>query len=67
MSKKTYIVKCKYIFEGEYFVKARDKKQAKEYVDKHCGLVIGGNLHTSLPDDEIDWKFNVHPTQKIIK
>ena len=32
---------------------------------KRCGLVLGGEIHSSLPNDEVDWEFDVHP-EKII-
>ena len=42
-----YDVKVRYIFEGTYTVVAED-----------CGLVLGGNIHTTRDDDEVtDWKF----------
>ena len=65
-NKKEYKVKTKFVFEGEFYIKAENKEQAKEYVQKHCGLVLGGDIHTSLPDEICNWNFNVHP-DKIIK
>lgn len=61
---KKYSIKTKFIFEGEFYIIADSKGQAKEYVRKHCGLV--GDIHTTLPDEICDWEFNVHP-DKIIK
>jgi hypothetical protein len=66
MAKKDFTVKAKFVFEGEFYIKAESKEQAKEYVMKHCGLVLGGDIHTSLPDDICDWDFCVHP-QKIVR
>lgn len=63
---KEYSVKAKFVFEGTFTVKAHDKVQAREYVEKHCGLVLGGDIHTTLPDEIIDWNFSVHP-QKIVR
>ena len=63
---KKYSIKTKFVFEGEFIVSAENKDQAKEYVSKHCGLCLGGNIHSSLPDEDIDWEFPVHAT-KIIK
>ena len=61
MKKKEYTIKTKFVFEGEFYIKAESKEQAKEYVIKHCGLCLGGDIHTSLPNDICDWDFNVHP------
>jgi hypothetical protein len=67
MAKKTYKVKTRFIFEGDFEVNADNKEQAKEYVGKHCGFVLGGNIHTSLPDEIIsDWDFSVHGDKEII-
>lgn len=65
-SKKDYQIKTKFVFEGTFTVKAESKQEARELVEKHCGLVIGGDIHTTLPSDEIDWNFSVHP-QKIVR
>lgn len=65
-TKKEYKVKTKFIFEGEFYITAESKQQAKEYVEKHCGVVLGGDIHTSLPDEICSWRFDVHPT-KIVK
>jgi len=64
--KKEYTVKTKFVFEGEFYVKAASLEQAREYVGKHCGFVIGGNIHSTLPKDDVDWNFNVHP-KKIVR
>lgn len=66
MAKRKYTVKTKFVFEGEFYIKAESKEQAKWYVMNHCGLVLGGDIHTTLNDDEVDWEFNVHP-DKIVK
>lgn len=66
MAKKEFTVKAKFVFEGEFYIKAESKEQAKEYVMNHCSLVLGGDIHTLLPDYICDWEFNVHP-QKIVR
>ncbi|MHB8261078.1 MAG: hypothetical protein ACYDCN_13400 [Bacteroidia bacterium] len=67
MAKKTYKVRTRFTFEGEFEVNAAHKEQAKEFVEKHCGFVIGGDIHTSLPIETIpDWEFSVHGDKKII-
>lgn len=63
---KNYTIKTKFVFEGEFYITAESKEQAKEYVMKHCGLVLGGDIHTTLPNDICDWYFNIHP-EKIVK
>jgi hypothetical protein len=56
-----YAVKTRFIFSGTFFITARNKGEAKEFVKKHCGLVLGGSIHTTLPDECADWDFPVHP------
>ena len=54
-------VKVRYLFEGTYTVAADDRNEARTMVTRDCGLLLGGNIHTTLDDDEVDWKFDVHP------
>jgi len=54
-----YEVKTKYVFSGTFTIGADSAAQAKEYVENHCGLVMGGNIHTTL--DDCDWDFLTHP------
>jgi len=28
-------------------------------------LVMGGSIHSTLPDDEINWAFDKHPNKRI--
>jgi hypothetical protein len=62
---KKYEVKVQFIFNGIFRVKAENREEARENIEQQCGLVMGGNIHTSLNDEEIDWDFNTHPETKI--
>ena len=59
-------VKVRYLFEGTYTVAADDRNEARTMVTRDCGLVLGGNIHTTLDDDEVDWNFDVHPDIQIL-
>ena len=59
-------VKVRYLFEGTYIVAADDRNEARTMVTRDCGLVLGGNIHTTLDDDEVDWEFDVHPDMQIL-
>ena len=59
-------VKVRYLFEGTYTVAADDRNEARTMVTRDCGLVLGGNIHTTLDDDEVDWEFDVHPDMQIL-
>ena len=56
-----YKVPTKFVFKGTFTIEAESSEQAKEYVQKQCGLVIGGDIHTTLSDADCDWDFAVHP------
>ncbi|GHV89484.1 hypothetical protein AGMMS50267_18440 [Spirochaetia bacterium] len=62
---KKYRVVTRFSFTGTFFVNAKNRQAAKEYVEKHCGLVIGGNIHSTLSDEDVDWEFPVHPDKTI--
>ena len=59
-------VKVRYLFEGTYTVAADDRNEARTMVTRDCGLVLGGNIHTTLDDDEVDWEFDGHPDMQIL-
>jgi len=59
-------VKTKFIFEGIFIINAENRNDAIELVDKNCGMIINNNIQSSLPDDIVDWEFDVHPEKKIL-
>ena len=74
MKKKVYRVRTQYIFEGVFEVVADSKEDARQKVLQHCGLVMSGSIHSTLPDDEINfssnalnnsWAFDRHPNKRI--
>ena len=65
MKKKVYRVRTQYIFDGVFNVVAESKEDARQKVLQDCGLVMGGCIHSTLPDDEINWAFDRHPNKRI--
>ena len=65
MKKKVYKVRTQYIFEGVFDVVADSKEEARQKVLQNCGLVMGGSIHSTLPEDEINWTFDRHPNKRI--
>ena len=61
MKKKVYRVRTQYIFEGVFDVVAESKEDARQKVLQDCGLVMGRGVHSTLPDEEINWAFSTHP------
>ena len=59
--KKIYRVKTQYIFKGVFEALADSKENARQKVLQDCRLVMGGNVHSTLPDEEINWAFSTHP------
>ena len=51
--------KIEYLFEGTYTVAADDRNEAHTMVTRDCGLVLGGDIHTTLDDDEVNWDSDV--------
>ena len=62
---RQFAVKTRFIFNGTFFITAQNKEEAKEYVENHCGLVLGRAIHTTLPEDTADWDFPMHPDKTI--
>ena len=76
MKKKVYRVRTQYIFEGVFEVVAESKEDVRQKVIQDCGMAMGGNVHNTLPDDEINfssnalnnsWAFDKHPNKRISK
>lgn len=61
MKKRVYRVRTQYVFEGVFEVVAESEEEARQKVIQDCGLVMGGNVHSTLPDEEINWAFSMHP------
>ena len=61
MKKKVYRVRTQYIFEGVFEVVAESREEARQKVIQDCGMVMGRNVHSTLPDEEINWAFSTHP------
>lgn len=61
MKKRVYRIRTQYIFEGVFEVVAESREEARQKVIQDCGMVMGGNIHSTLPDEEINWAFSTHP------
>jgi len=60
-----YKIATRFVFDGDFTVKAETVSEARQKVCDSCGLVLGGGIHTTLPDEEINWEFPVHPIMTI--
>ena len=67
MKKNIYRVRTQYIFEGVFEVLANSKENARQKVLQDYGLVMGGNIHSTLPDEEVNWAFDKHPEVKTMR
>ena len=65
--KRIYRVQTQYIFEGVFEVLADSKEDTRRKVLQDCGLVMGGSIHSTLPDEEINWAFSTHPEVKVTR
>jgi len=64
---KKYKVKTKFVFEGEFIVKADSVKEAQEVVIQKAHLVMGGDVHTDDDDTIINWHFDTHPEKHVYR
>ena len=63
--KQRFLVYTQYVFDSVFDVVAESKKEALQKVLQNCGLVMGGSIHSTLHDDEINWTFDRHPNKRI--
>ena len=61
MKKRVYKIRTQYIFEGVFEVVTESREDARQKVIQDCRLVMGGSIHSTLPDEEINWAFSTHP------
>ena len=66
MKKKVYRVRTQYIFDGVFDVVAESKEDAQKKVLQNCGLVMGGSIHSTLPDDEINFRAMLSTTRGLL-
>lgn len=59
---KTILIKAEYTFEVTWEIKAENYQQALEHAKKHCWC-IEPKYHSSLPHNDIDWNWSVHPVR----
>ena len=62
---REFKIKTRFVFEGDLFIKAENRSQAIEFAEKHVGMTLNGGIHSSLPVEDVDWEFPVHPVKKI--
>jgi hypothetical protein len=55
-----YEVQAKLVFSGKFYIEAKDAAQAKELVQKQCGMTTKGGIESSLNEDVCDWDFDPH-------
>ena len=60
MKKQRFLVYTEYVFDGVFDVVAKSKEEARQKVLQDCGLVMGGSIHSTLPDEEVNWAFSTH-------
>ena len=65
MKKRIYRIRTQYIFEGVFEVLAENREDARQKVLQDCGLVMGRNIYSTLPDEEVNWAFDIHPEKRI--
>ena len=56
MKKKVYRARTQFVFEGVFDVVAESREDARQKVLQGYGLVMVGNIHSTLPDDEINFR-----------
>jgi len=63
---RKYKIPVIFEFSGEFEIVAPSLSAAKQHAEQHCGLTLG-NVHSTLPTDQVEWSFSCHPTQKVGK
>jgi hypothetical protein len=65
MSKQAFQVPVTFKFAGVFNIVANSQAEAEQFAQEHCGMVLGGNIHSSLPEEAVNWDFPTHPDKVI--
>ena len=65
MERNVYRVRTQYIFEGVFEIAATNREEAERKILEDCGMVMGRGVHSTLPDEQINWAFDRHPNKQI--
>lgn len=60
-----FTIPVTFTFSGAFEVIAEDSDEARDKVKHSCGMTTIGGIHSTLPDEDIDWNFPVHPEKAI--
>ena len=63
MDKNTYSVTTTFTFKGTFKIPAENEDEARTIVLEQCGLVLGGNIHSTNSD--ADWEFDMTPEMQV--
>ena len=66
MERKIYRARTQYVFEGVFEVTVTDREEAERKILEDCGMVMGRGIHSTLPDEQINWAFDIHSETQII-
>ncbi|ATV52003.1 hypothetical protein [Prevotella intermedia] len=55
------------MFESVFEILAKSEEDARQKILQNCGLIMGRSIHSTLPDEEINWAFDTHPKVKTMR
>lgn len=62
---KIYTVPSFFIFQGTIMLKGvASEQEAEQQARSDVGLALGEGLHSSLPEEAVDWDFPMHPERR---
>ena len=61
-----YKLDMQFIFNGNVNIEAYSIEEAHEKLHQSVHLCLGGNIHTELDDDEVDWDISTHSEKTIL-
>jgi hypothetical protein len=61
-----YVIDVEFYSKGKITVEADSEEEARKSIQNDVGLVMGGNIHTNMNDEDIDWNFDTHFDKRIL-
>ena len=61
-----YVIDVEFVTKGKFTVEADSEQEARDSIKNDVGLCLGGNIHTNMNDEDIDWDFETHFDKRIL-
>ncbi|MCE2615718.1 hypothetical protein LO761_02160 [Bacteroidaceae bacterium 14-104] len=67
MERIVYRARTLYVLKVYLRSQPQTERKPNGKILEDCGMVMGRGVHSTLPDEQINWAFDTHPEERIIE